>query len=595
MRVSAGLWKGELAGLTAGLVLAITTSASAATDPMHQQQQSSDPPAAAASDGGIPSPREVPDGHFAYASIRTFTREGYLEGFPRDTDPFGKRTVTRYEMASLVARVVSHARDLLRQRPQGGAAGIPEANLVLVRRLVGEFRLELAVIGVDLARLAREAPEIAGLTPIPPKAGEPPPGRAAEAGPKSLAKLVVVPERSGDETSLLLRRLQNRVGGYFQFRHDSLTGDRELFNGAGAGGTGQRPSVGGPSVGGPSSGFLVRRGRVRIGDQITPRDEFVFQVDLPTNAGVNVRDAYARVLDFPARDFAFRAGQFAFTYGFEYLYSSRARETPERAVGYSDSTQAGLIFKQSVAALGGEVTPGSVLPFFHNQDRDIGVELSWGAPRNRGMVPRAAVALIQGEGRGIDGQRSLNNVYDVVASLELLDRTGPDLLNLGLSYYRGALSVRSAAPTGTSVAPFRNATRNFGGAYVRYLNRGREYRAEFSGGLFEVTPDRALFLKDNRFNAWYLVTRQPIMPKLEGYLKYDEYNPASRNTVIAGVRGSDLSRKTLSLGLLYQHTQATRFRVNYAQSMSPYDPSRPEGDPLRSKLGLLQTEIQVVY
>lgn len=554
-------------------------------------QQPAAPPASVPTDPS--SPRDVPVGHFAYDAIRTLTRDGYLEGFPRDGDVFQGRVATRYEMATLVSRIVGHAQGLLRAHDNTPAAS--KENLALVGKLVGEFRLELAVIGVDLAKLAKETPEIAGMQGPSTTAGTPPSPKTRDNGPKSLAQLVVVPERSGDEASLLLKRLQNKISGYFQFREDALIGKRELFRGTGAGGTGQRPTITAPAVGGPSSGFLVRRGRVRIGEQITPHDEFVFQLDLPTNSEVNVRDAYVRVLDFPARDFAFRAGQFAFAYGFEYLYSSRSRETPERALGYSDSSQASLMYKQTVAALGGEVTPGSVLPFFFNQDRDIGVEIAWGAPRSKGMVPRAALALIQGEGRGTTGQRSLNNAVDMVASVELLDRTGPDLFSFGLSYYKGTLPARSAAPVGTTVAPFTDATRAFGGAYARYQVGGHEYRAEYSGGLFEVTPDRALYLNGNRFNAWYVVTRQPLLRKLEGYLKYDEYNPARRNALIAGVKGSDLSRKTLSLGLLYQHSQATRFRINYSQGMSPYDASRPHGDPLRSRIGLLQTEIQVVY
>jgi hypothetical protein len=576
-----------LLGLVSSALLA-STSALAAEPVRHLQAP---PPVAESGISPSPpaSPRDLPVGHFSYDAIRTLTRHGYLEGFPSDTDPFQSRTVTRYEMASLTARVMRFIQVSRQQRSPGGATVLSQENRALVQRLVAEFRLELAVMGVDLNWDARVTPEAAG----PSDSGTKPNGSAAP--PQSLARLMIDPERSGDEASRLLSRLQGRVSGYLQFRHDALIGSSELFRGAGAEGSGQRPSLGGPAVGGPSSGFLVRRGRLRIGDQLSPRDEYVFQLDLPTNGDVNVRDAYVRLLDFPARDFAFRAGQFAFTYGFEYLYSSRARETPERALGYSDSTQAGLIFKQSVASVGGTVTPGSVLPFFFNQDRDIGVDIAWGAPRAQGMVPRAAVAIIQGEGRGSGGQRSLNNVYDVVASLELLDQTAPDLLGVGLSYYRGALPVRSAAPTGSVPAPFTNARRVFGGAYVRYQTGGREYRAEYSGGLFEVTPDRALYLKDNRFSAWYVVTRQPITRRLEGYLKYDEYNPARRNTVIAGVKGSDLSRKTLSLGLLYEYTESTRIRLNYSQGLSPYDPSRPGNDPLRGQVGLLQTEFQILY
>ena len=76
-------------------------------------------------------------------------------------------------------------------------------------------------------------------------------------------------------------------------------------------------------------------------------------------------------------------------------------------------------------------------------------------------------------------------------------------------------------------------------------------------------------------------------------------NPASAaeptGAVIAGVKGSDLTRKTLSVGTSYQFTKATRFKVNYSQGLTPYDVSAPPGDILRSQLGLLEAEVQMVY
>jgi hypothetical protein len=557
------------------------------------------PPAASSVPG--PSPGELPLSDPSYAALRTLARKGLVEGLPPDTDPFGGRIgLTRYEMASFVARMIRRLEPLLRPT----AAGTPRAavsteDLALARTLVGRFRVELAVIGVDLERLAREIPEIAPLSSEP---SDPPSVSTGEAVRSSLGQVIIIPEHTGDETSLLYR-LQNRLTGYFQFRYDALLGERDLFRSTGGGGSGPRPGTGGPAVGAANSGFLVRRGRIRVSEQLTPRDEFVFQIDLPTNAAPNIRDAFVRVLDFPVRNLALRAGQYAFSYGWEYLYSSRSRETPERALGFSDSTQASLIYKSSVSPVAGEVTPGSVLPFFNDQDRDIGVEIAYGAPWKRGPVPRAAFSIIQGEGRGGGGQRSLNSVYDIVASVEATESRANARFGAGLSYYRGAIPVRSgpssAAGQGASPSavppPFVNARREFGGAYLRYQTRGAEYRAEYSGGAYEVTPDRARHLPGNRFDAWYIVTRQPLARWLEGYVKYDEFNPVRSDELVGGVKGGSLSRRAFHLGVLYQYTPATRFRVNFIQGLTPYDPSAPAGSRLRSHLGLLQAEIQMVY
>jgi hypothetical protein len=532
----------------------------------------------------------LPREHPAYAAILTLTKHGMLDGMPPEADPFNGRTVTRLEMASLVSRLITHLEKRVgaaRANP-AQAERIPVEHLRLARDLVQEFRSELALIGVDLKRVSQEVREVAALsdTPVDPA--------AVQDIQSQLAQVLIDRQKEGDEESLLLQS-KNRITGYFQFRLDALIGDRDLFRSTGAGGTGQRPSLNGPAVGGPSSAFLVRRGRIRIGEQMSPRDEFVFQADLPTNSAPNVRDAFVRVLNFPARNMAFRAGQFAFNYGWEYVASSRNRETPERALGYSDSSQASLMYKQSVAATGGTVTPGSVVPFFLNQDRDIGVELAWAAPWKRGIVPRGSVAVIMGEGRGVEGQRSLNSAYDLVLSAEVVQTFRRDQLNLGLSYYNGWLPVRAGAPENGTPTRFVNASRAFGGLYVRYTRPGQEYRAEYSGGRYDVTPDRARYLPRNTFQAWYVVTRQTVAKNTEVFLKYDEFAPVKSGTVIEGVRGDDLTRKTLSLGAAYQLTKATRFKVNYSQGLTPYDASAPAGSLLRKKIGLLQTEIQMVY
>ena len=55
-----------------------------------------------------------------------------------------------------------------------------------------------------------------------------------------------------------------------------------------------------------------------------------------------------------------------------------------------------------------------------------------------------------------------------------------------------------------------------------------------------------------------------------------------------------VGRKTLAGGLLYQLDTATRFRLWYAKGLTPYDPSAVSG-PMRSRLGLLTGEVQVVF
>jgi|GEM_PF-1846001 Phosphate-selective porin O and P. len=532
--------------------------------------------------------RVLPSDHFSYEVMRRFGQAGWIEGYPAGTDVIQGRILTRFEMASLVARHLTRLGNLARL-PESEQPDVPADDLRLSLRLAREFQRELVAMGYDFKRAAAMVPEVADLAD-----GAIPPEEVAQA--KSTLSRIVVNSREGDEEGLL-SRLENRVSGYFQFRYDSLIGPGALFNAAGDGGDGQRPSGDGPSVGGPRSGFAIRRGRLKVSDRFTERDEFTFQIDLPSNSSPNVRDAFVRVFDFPAKNFAMRFGQYAFPYGFEHIASSRFRETPERALGFSDSTQASFLYKTRVSDTGGVVTPGSVLPFFVDQDRDIGVELAWAAPEKEGaFTPRASFNVLQGEGRAGSGQRSLNNVYDIMGSVEAVRERGLEEMSFGLSFYNGTLSVRSAAPDAEgNLAPFRYAKRAFGGAYARYRTERTEVRGEYSGGLYEVTPDRALFADGNRFQAWYVAARQFVAPKVELYAKYDEFHPVRGNTMVAGVRGADLARKTLQVGAMWHATEGTRFRVNYGQGFTRYDASAPEGSPLRDKLGLLQIEVQQVF
>ena len=534
------------------------------------------------------TPGVLPSDHFSYEAIRKFGQAGLIEGYPAGTDVIMGRILTRFEMATLVARHFTRLGNLARL-PESERSEIDDDALRMSLRLGTEFRNELKAIGYDFKRAAGMIPEVAEL------ADEDVPEREVREAVRTFEALVD-PTHKGDEGGLPSRK-DDRLSGYFQLRFDSLVGPSELFDSAGGGGTGPRPSIGGPAVGGARSGLAVRRGRIKISDRFTKRDEFTFQIDLPSNSSVNVRDAFVRVADFPAKDFAMRFGQYAFAYGYEYIASSRSRETPERALGFSDSTQASFIYKSRVSSTGGVVTPGSILPFFVDQDRDIGIELAWAAPkRKEAFNPRASVNVIQGEGRAGSGQRSLNNVYDVTGSVEVIRARGPEETAFGLSFYDGAIPVRSAPPDGDgNVAPFVNAKRTFGGLYGRYKSARTEFRAEYSGGAYEVTPDRALVLDGNRFGAWYVAARQYVSPRVETFAKYDEFHPVRSGTVVAGVRGSDLATKTLQVGVMWYATEGTRFRINYEQGFAAYDPSAPEDSPLRDKLGLIQIDIQQVF
>lgn len=124
---------------------------------------------------------DVPTDHWAYDAVNQLQQDGIIIGYPDGTFG-GKRTITRYEFAVAIARVV----DFLGAGPEGGISRgeldqalsgyakkseIPTvptlANLASkdelnkVSKLVDEFRDELAALGVDVDALKRDVAALA--------------------------------------------------------------------------------------------------------------------------------------------------------------------------------------------------------------------------------------------------------------------------------------------------------------------------------------------------------------------------------------------------------------------------------------------------
>ncbi len=101
------------------------------------------------------TPQDVPQSHWAYGAVQDLAGKGLIKGYPPNGNFFGGRSVTRYEMATILQRVLARVDDLVAaQSGKGGATGgVTPEQLAEVRRLVDEFRVELTVIGTDLQKV----------------------------------------------------------------------------------------------------------------------------------------------------------------------------------------------------------------------------------------------------------------------------------------------------------------------------------------------------------------------------------------------------------------------------------------------------------
>ncbi len=126
---------------------------------------------------------DVPTDHWAYDAVRLLVDDGIILGYPNGTFG-GKRAITRYEFAVAIARLVQYIPELV----PGGTAGLTReeldralqdyakkseiptvpslANLATkqdleaIRKLVDEFRDELASLGVDVDTLKRQVADL---------------------------------------------------------------------------------------------------------------------------------------------------------------------------------------------------------------------------------------------------------------------------------------------------------------------------------------------------------------------------------------------------------------------------------------------------
>ncbi len=102
--------------------------------------------------------KDVPPTHWAYAAVKDLAMKGLIKGYPPDNNFLGNRTLSRYEMATIIERIITRMDDLLAQQ-KPGATGASQADLDTlkasvgeIRSLVDDFKKELLVIGTDLIK-----------------------------------------------------------------------------------------------------------------------------------------------------------------------------------------------------------------------------------------------------------------------------------------------------------------------------------------------------------------------------------------------------------------------------------------------------------
>jgi len=450
---------------------------------------------------------DVPPDHWAHQAVTELAEKGLVLGYP-DGRFLGNRTLTRYELASIIKRVVDSLQATPgTQGPPGpagpqGPAGPPgplgrgasPEDLVALRTLVEEFRVELTVIGTDMKtvkeRLDAQEKKIADL-------------EQTVRDPKGPLQTVM-------NQVTQLRRLQ--FSGYVQARYESFENSEE-----------------GTST---VDRFTVRRTRLVAAGRPTRNVGARLQADFASDAGnppnstsarttVQLKDAW---IDYylqgdPRLAPTLTLGQMKWPFGFEVTQSSGVRETPERA------TWSRRLFPD---------------------ERDRGFKVA-GATANSLFWE---VGLFNGTGINTNDN---NNEKDVAGRLR---KSFGTRLTMGVSGYSGK-TYRPASGSGPTAVPAREFVKTRYGADFQYALPRIAIRGEYVDAR-DLGRDPKGWLAQLNYS---LGTKNLLVAK---YDEFDEDLPTStagklKSWNLGFIRSLDTSTR---LKLFYQINDEERSEVD---------------------------------
>ena len=110
------------------------------------------------------TPPDVKPDHWAYEAVSDLAKKGLIKGYPPDGRFLGGRTLTRYEMATIIKRVLDRMDEIVKS-PKGVSQddfNTLKASVAEIQRLTEEFKTQLAVIGTDLTGVKNDLTALKG-------------------------------------------------------------------------------------------------------------------------------------------------------------------------------------------------------------------------------------------------------------------------------------------------------------------------------------------------------------------------------------------------------------------------------------------------
>lgn len=110
--------------------------------------------------------QDVKPDHWAYEAIQDLAKKGLIKGYPPDGKFLGGRNITRYEMATIIKRVIDRMDDMVKSgpAPKGGVSQEDfdklKSSVGEIAQMVNEFKTQLTVIGTDMEQVKKDLTDL---------------------------------------------------------------------------------------------------------------------------------------------------------------------------------------------------------------------------------------------------------------------------------------------------------------------------------------------------------------------------------------------------------------------------------------------------
>jgi hypothetical protein len=573
-------------------------------------------------------PADVKPGDWAYDAVQDCAAKGMIAGYPPDGNFLGGRTCTRYEMATIVARILAHIDSVAASgaSTQGIQAQIDEA-----KSLSDEFKVELTVIGTNVTQAQADIAKLQGQVSTL-QAGL---GSAYDAIDEQAKRITALKGQvAGIANTAYTSNPASKfnISGYIQARGvDAASSNTAKFP---QGTTATQGAYNGNyAEGGVAGDAQVRRARLRITGDPTNNSTYAAQLDFSgmTSASsqqVTVREAWSGYTLGDGNQKLYptvEAGLFSTPFGFVLPESNAMTLSPEKPMAFND---------------GSATSTGGSQGLFVSQDYDKGVKAFYTYTPVGVTLTYAAISGSGRQNESVDGH--LDSVVRAAYS------STNKVVNVGASFYGGYVyrprpaggATNTDSITGGGVAGYPATDLTYpkprkdlvgldaevnlqNGAFVQgeFVRGTYEARSYFDSNLATAknpigadTLQYDAYVPNNQVQGYYVwggytfsktgsrpltlgmdydMLQRSINAHNGGVDALQSNNPdGGTKAAIFFPSGSSFDDVNVGYGALYNLDRAIRLRLWYDQ---PYAVAHATGTPTPQKIGLTTLEMQVKY